>query len=188
MVIAGNAYHDLDRRLRGILFPVRSYIVATEPLAPDVAAAINPRDLAVCDPNFVLQYFRLSADRRLLFGARFNYLGEDPAVIERHHRREIAKLWPRIADVRIDYAWGGNIGVPVNRVPQFGRLSPKSGTARVTRATASTSRISPGRSSPMQSVARWSGSTCSRKCRRSACLSAMRCACRWCRSASCTTS
>ena len=124
VVIAGNAYHDLDRGLRGILFPVRSYIVATEPLAPDVAAAINPRDLAVCDPNFVLQYFRLSADRRLLFGARFNYLGEDPAVIERHHRREIAKLWPRLADVRIDYAWGGNIGVPVNRVPQFGRLSP----------------------------------------------------------------
>lgn len=124
VVIAGNAYHDLDRRLRGILFPVRSYIVATEPLAPDVARAINPRDLAVCDPNFVLQYFRLSADQRLLFGARFNYFGEDPAVIERHHRKALAKLWPRLADVRIDYAWGGNIGVPVNRVPQFGRLSP----------------------------------------------------------------
>jgi glycine/D-amino acid oxidase-like deaminating enzyme len=124
VVIAGNAYHDLHPRLRGILFPVRSYIIATEPLSPEVVASINPRDLAVCDPNFVLQYFRLSVDKRLLFGARFNYLGADPAVIERHHRRALAKLWPRLAGVRIDYAWGGNIGVPVNRVPQFGRLSP----------------------------------------------------------------
>jgi glycine/D-amino acid oxidase-like deaminating enzyme len=89
VVIAGNAYHDLHPRLRGILFPVRSYIVATEPLSPEVVASINPRDLAVCDPNFVLQYFRLSVDKRLLFGARFNYLGADPAVIERHHRRAL---------------------------------------------------------------------------------------------------
>jgi gamma-glutamylputrescine oxidase len=124
VVVAGNAYHALEPELRGIMFPVNSFIVATEPLADDVVAKINPRDLAVCDPNFVLQYYRLSADKRLLFGARLNYFGDDPAVITRRHRRSIARLYPALADVRIDYAWGGTIGVPISRVPQMGRLAP----------------------------------------------------------------
>ncbi len=124
VIIAGNAYHDVERRLRGIMFPVNSFIVATEPLPDIVVEEINPRDLAVCDPNFVLQYFRLSADKRLLFGARLNYFGDDPAVIERRHRKKMAKLYPRLADVRIDFAWGGTIGVPLNRVPQMGRVAP----------------------------------------------------------------
>lgn len=124
VVIAGNAYHLLAPELRGIMFPVNSYIVATEPLSADTVAAINPRDLAICDPNFVLEYFRLSADKRLLFGGRLNYFGDDPAVIEAKHRRKFTRHYPQLADVRIDYAWGGKIGVPINRVPQLGRLSP----------------------------------------------------------------
>lgn len=124
VVIAGNAYHSLERKLRGIMFPVNSFIVATEPLSPDTVAQINPRDVAVCDPNFVLQYYRLSADKRLLFGARLNYFGDDPAVIERRHRKKIARLYPGLSDIRIDYAWGGTIGVPLNRVPQLGRVAP----------------------------------------------------------------
>ena len=124
VIVAGNAYHTLERRLRGVMFPVNSFIVATEPLPEDVVAEINPRDLAVCDPNFVIQYFRLSADKRLLFGARLNYFGDDPAYIEQKHRRKMARLYPRLKDIRIDYAWGGTIGVPLNRVPVVGRLSP----------------------------------------------------------------
>ena len=124
VVIAGNAYHYLERELRGIMFPVNSFIVATEPLSDDVVAAINPRDLAICDPNFVLEYYRLSADKRLLFGGRLNYFGDDPKIIEARHRRKIARHYPQLADVRIDYAWGGSIGVPVTRVPQLGRISP----------------------------------------------------------------
>jgi glycine/D-amino acid oxidase-like deaminating enzyme len=124
VIIAGNAYHDLDRRLRGIMFPVNSFIVATEPLDPGLVAQVNPHDFAVCDPNFVLQYYRLSADKRLLFGARLNYFGDDPAVIERRHRKKISRLYPQLADIRVDYAWGGTIGVPLNRVPQMGRLAP----------------------------------------------------------------
>ena len=123
VVIAGNAYHGVDRQLRGLMFPVNSFIVATEPLAEDVVARINPRDLAICDPNFVLQYYRLSADKRLLFGARLNYFGDDPAVIARRHRKSIARLYPALADVRIDYAWGGTIGVTLNRVPLMGRVA-----------------------------------------------------------------
>lgn len=124
VVIAGNAYHYLERKLRGIMFPVNSFIVATEPLSEETVAAINPRDLAICDPNFVLEYYRLSADKRLLFGGRLNYFGDDPKVIEAKHRRKIARHYPQLANVKIDYAWGGRIGVPVNRVPQMGRISP----------------------------------------------------------------
>jgi glycine/D-amino acid oxidase-like deaminating enzyme len=124
VIIAGNAYHLLERKLRGIMFPVKSFIVATEPLDEQTVAKINPRDLAVCDPNFVLEYFRLSADKRLLFGARLNYPGEDPEVIRKSHRRKMARIYPQLANVRMDYAWGGTIGVPLNRVPQLGRVSP----------------------------------------------------------------
>ncbi len=123
VVLAGNAYHHLDPKLRGIMFPVNSFIVATEPLADDVVQAINREDLAVCDPNFVLEYFRLSADKRLLFGGRFNYFGDDPEYIQRRHRRKMSRLYPQLANARIDYAWGGTIGVPINRVPLLGRLS-----------------------------------------------------------------
>jgi glycine/D-amino acid oxidase-like deaminating enzyme len=124
VVIAGNAYHELERKLRGIMFPVNSFIVATEPLSEELVAAINPRDLAICDPNFVLEYFRLSADKRLLFGGRLNYFGDDPQVIMTKHRRKISRLYPQLADIGIDHAWGGTIGVPLNRVPQLGRISP----------------------------------------------------------------
>ena len=123
VVLAGNAYHHLERKLRGVMFPVNSFIVATEPLPADVVTAINPHDLAICDPNFVLEYFRLSADKRLLFGGRLNYFGDDPAVIKARHQRKIARHYPQLADVRLDYAWGGTIGVPITRVPIMGRIS-----------------------------------------------------------------
>jgi glycine/D-amino acid oxidase-like deaminating enzyme len=124
IVIAGNAYHHLERKLRGIMFPVNSFIVATEPLSEDVVAEINPHDVAICDPNFILEYFRLSADKRLLFGGRLNYFGDDAKVIEAKHRKKITRHYPQLSNIRIDYAWGGKIGVPINRVPLLGRISP----------------------------------------------------------------
>ncbi len=123
VVIAGNAYQWLDKKLRGLVFPVNSFIVATEPLDAATIEAINPRDVAVCDPNFVLEYFRLSADKRMLFGGRFNYFGDDPGYIEQKHRRKLSRLYPQLARIRIDYAWGGTIAVPLNRVPQLGRTA-----------------------------------------------------------------
>lgn len=123
IVIAGNAYHALDRKLLDRMLPVKSFIVATEPLDPAIAESINPRDLAICDQNFAVQYFRLSADKRLLFGARANYDGDDPAAIARKHRPKLARIYPQLAQVGIDYAWGGRIGVPVRRVPLLGRAA-----------------------------------------------------------------
>ena len=84
---------------------------------------INPHDLAVCDPNFVLEYFRLSAEKRLLFGGRCNYFGSDQSVIKKNLRPRLLKIYPQLANIDIDYAWGGTIGVPINRVPQLGRIS-----------------------------------------------------------------
>ena len=124
VILAGNAYHSLERKLRGIMFPVNSFIIATEPLSEEMVNLVNPRDLAVCDPNFVLEYFRLSAEKRLLFGGRCNYFGEDPEVIRKYLRPKLARIYPELAGVGIDYAWGGTIGVPINRVPQLGRISP----------------------------------------------------------------
>ena len=124
VVLAGNAYHALEPALRQVMVPVGSFIAATEPLPAETVARINPQDLAVCDANFVLNYYRLSADKRLLFGARLNYFGEDPTVIARRQRRNIRRLYPELADVRIDYAWGGRIGVPYHRAPVMGRIAP----------------------------------------------------------------
>jgi len=124
VVLAGNAYHTLEQKLGGIMFPVRSFIIATEPLSDETVNRINPRDLAVCDPNFVLKYFRLSAEKRLLFGGRINYFGEDPNFIKRKLRKKMATIYPDLEAVRIDYAWGGTIGVPVTRVPLLGRVAP----------------------------------------------------------------
>ena len=123
VVIAGNAYHFIEPELSGYMFPVNSFIIATEPLREEQVNSINPKDLAVCDPNFVLEYFRLSADKRLLFGGRANYRGSDPEVIKRIRIPNLLRIYPQLAGTRIDYAWGGTIGVPVNRVPQLGRIS-----------------------------------------------------------------
>ena len=122
VILAGNAYHLLEKKLRGSMFPVNSYIIATEPLSADIVAQINPRDLAICDQNFAVQYFRLSADKRLLFGARASYFGHDPGVIKKSHIPKMLKVYPQLRNTSIDYAWGGTIGVPVNRVPQLGRI------------------------------------------------------------------
>ncbi len=123
VVLAGNGYQHLEPAvLSGLVFPAGSYIVATEPLQPQEVAQINPRDLAVCDMNEVLDYFRLSADRRLLFGGRCNYSGREPRNIEQVMSPRLQQIYPQLAHKRVDYAWGGKIGIVVNRVPLMGRI------------------------------------------------------------------
>jgi gamma-glutamylputrescine oxidase len=123
VILAGNAYHLLEEKLRGIMLPVNSYIIATQPLSDEMVASINPHDLAVCDQNFAVKYYRLSADKRLLFGGRASYFGTDPEAIKKSHVPKMLKIYPQLAGIGIDFAWGGTIGVPVNRVPQLGRTS-----------------------------------------------------------------
>ena len=123
VVLAGNAYQKLEmKRLAGLVFPAGSFILATEPLSEEQAREINPMDMAFCDPNYVLDYFRLSADRRLLFGGRCNYSGRVPASIRASIEPRMHKIFPQLAGLAVDYEWGGNIGIVVNRVPLIGRL------------------------------------------------------------------
>lgn len=124
VVLAGNAYHQLEqKKLAGMFFPAGSFIIATEPLSESEAAEINPLDMAICDMNEIVDYHRLSADRRLLFGGRCNYSGQEPASIKATMIPRMAKIFPQLKDKRIDYEWGGNIAIVVNRVPLIGRAS-----------------------------------------------------------------
>ncbi|VVM65238.1 Gamma-glutamylputrescine oxidoreductase [Pseudomonas fluorescens] len=123
LVLACNAHlDDLEPKLSGKVLPAGSYIIATEPLAPEVAAQLIPQNLALCDQKVGLDYYRLSADRRLLFGGACHYSGRDPADISAYMRPQMLKVFPQLANVRIDYQWGGKIGITANRFPQVGRL------------------------------------------------------------------
>ncbi|MFQ5610478.1 MAG: NAD(P)/FAD-dependent oxidoreductase, partial [Woeseiaceae bacterium] len=123
VVIAGNAYSRLEpRHLANLVFPASSYIIATEPLSDEVAARINAKDVAVTDMNNVVDYHRLSADKRLLYGAACNYSGREPASIEKFVRRKMLRVYPALKDVRIDYEWGGKIGIVLNRTLAVGRI------------------------------------------------------------------
>ncbi len=124
VVVAGNAYLDgLVPELRGMVLPAGSYIIATEPLSDDMVADTLPQDMAVCDQNVVLDYFRLSADRRMLFGGRCNYSGRVPRSIRGTLVPRMLKIFPQLKGARIDYEWGGNIAISINRIPQFGRVA-----------------------------------------------------------------
>lgn len=124
VILAGNAYHRLERkRLGGRLFPASLGIVTTEPLSDDLAAAINPQDLAVYDTRFVLDYYRLTGDQRLLFGGGANYSGRDSEDIAAELRPRLEHTFPQLAGVAIDFQWQGMAGIVINRVPMLGKLS-----------------------------------------------------------------
>ncbi|HNP63236.1 MAG TPA: FAD-binding oxidoreductase [Woeseiaceae bacterium] len=123
VILAGNAYSRLEPRyLNNLVFPAGSYIIATEPLADAVVNEINPLDLAVCDVNEVVDYYRLSADKRLLFGGACNYSGRDPDSIKSYISPRMLRIYPQLKDVRIDFEWGGKIGIVLNRIPALGRI------------------------------------------------------------------
>ncbi|AMQ84275.1 NAD(P)/FAD-dependent oxidoreductase [Pseudomonas sp. 22105] len=123
LVLGCNAHLDeLEQQLSGKVLPAGSYIIATEPLSAERAAELIPQNLALCDQKVGLDYYRLSADRRLLFGGACHYSGRDPADIAAYMRPKMLKVFPQLADVRIDYQWGGKIGITANRFPQVGRL------------------------------------------------------------------
>lgn len=124
VVLAGNAYSQLEpKHLSNLVFPAGSYIIGTEPLSEDVVNEINPMDVAVCDVNEVVDYYRLSADKRLLYGGACNYSGRDPASIKAYIEPRMHKVYPQLKGVKIDFEWGGMIGIVLNRVPAVGRIN-----------------------------------------------------------------
>ncbi len=124
LVLCGNAYigHKLEPYIGGKVLPAGSYLVATEPLSEAQWREIIPQDMAFADLSVALDYYHLSADRRLLFGGLCNYSGRDPSDISAALRPKLERVFPQLKGVRIDYEWGGMIGIGANRLPQIGRL------------------------------------------------------------------
>lgn len=111
--------HDLDPALGRYTIPIMNYNVATAPLTN--ADELLPSDAAVADSRFVLNYFRLSADKRLIFGGGEKYVQTPPVDIAAFVRRHMVAVFPSLASAPIDYAWGGAVGVTMNRLPHIGR-------------------------------------------------------------------
>lgn len=124
VLLCGNAYlDDAVPALTARVMPVSSQIIATEPLG-ERAAELLPTNSCVEDANYILDYFRRTADGRLLYGGGVVYGGQDPASIKGKIRPNMLKTFPMLADARIDFAWSGKFALTLSRVPQIGRLSP----------------------------------------------------------------
>ena len=122
-VLAGNAYvHGIAPELDDKIMPVGTYIGATEPLGEARAKALIKNDMAVADVNWALDYFRLSADNRLLFGGRASYSTLPPPDLAGTLRRRMTRVFPHLIDVKMDTVWGGYVDISLNRAPHWGRL------------------------------------------------------------------
>ncbi len=125
LVICGNAYvQGLNEVLETTVLPAGSYVIATEPLSEAQQQQILPTNAAVADERMALDYYRLSADGRLVFGGLCTYSGRDPSSIIGALKPNMDAVFPYLKNVAIDYQWGGMIGIGANRLPQIGRLRP----------------------------------------------------------------
>ena len=121
VVYACNGYlGDLEPNLAARIMPINNFIVATEPLSTDLDV-IPSDNIAIADSKFVVNYFRKSADNRLLFGGGENYGYQFPKDIAATVRKPMTDIFPQLRDVTIDYAWGGTLGITIQRMPYFAR-------------------------------------------------------------------
>ncbi|MFZ1625046.1 MAG: FAD-binding oxidoreductase [Gammaproteobacteria bacterium] len=125
LVLACNAHLDkLEPRLAATIMPINNFLVATAPLGEQRCRELIRDPVAVHDTLFVLNYFRLSTDGRLIFGGGENYRRRFPADIGSFVRPHLLRVFSQLGDVKIDYAWGGRLAITMNRMPHFGRLGP----------------------------------------------------------------
>jgi len=125
LLLCGNVYlGSTAPQLQARIMAVGTGIVATEPLGAERARALITNNAAVADMNWVLDYFRRSADNRLLFGGRVRYAGFDPLRIAAATRARMTAVFPQLKDVKLEFAWGGAVDITRNRAPDFGRLNP----------------------------------------------------------------
>lgn len=124
VVLACNGYLGrLNSRVAARVMPINNFIIATEPMSADAQEALIKNSHAVADSKFVVNYFRFSDDRRLLFGGSESYGYKFPRDIAAAVRKPMLQIYPQLADTRIDYAWGGTLGITMNRMPHFERMS-----------------------------------------------------------------
>ncbi|WP_271271544.1 NAD(P)/FAD-dependent oxidoreductase [Aliamphritea hakodatensis] len=123
VVLCGNAYlGNLVPAMASRILPANSSVVTTAPLTAQQQHDLLPGNVAVCDPRTALDYFRLTADGRLLFGGLSNYTGREPGDLTGVMRQKMLKVFPQLQDVPLEYGWSGQMGIGINRMPQLGRL------------------------------------------------------------------
>lgn len=123
LVLAGNAYlGDLVPQIRSKVMPVGTYVAATTPLGENRAQSLIKDNVAVADCNFVLNYYRLSRDHRMLFGGRVSYSTLMPPNLPHAMRGKMLKVFPELADTSFEYTWGGFVAITMERTPHLGRI------------------------------------------------------------------
>ena len=123
VVLGCNGYlGNLEPKVSAKVMPINSFIIATEPLGHR-AEEVLKKDIAVTDTKFVVNYFRLSKDKRLLFGGGENYSHKFPKNITSTVLKPMLEIFPQLSDVKIDYAWGGTLGITRQRMPYFYRVT-----------------------------------------------------------------
>jgi len=123
VVLACNGYLGrLNSRVAARVMPINNFIIATEPMSKDAQKALIKNNHAVADSKFVVNYFRFSPDRRLLFGGSESYGYKFPRDIAAAVRKPMLEIYPQLKNTRIDYAWGGTLGITMNRMPHFERI------------------------------------------------------------------
>ena len=123
VVYACNAYlEDLEPLIGNRMMPVGTYIGASAPLGKEQARQLISNNMAVADMNYALDYFRFSHDDRLLFGGRVSYTTMPPPNLKTTMQKRMVQAFPQLKNTQIDYAWGGNIAITMNRGPHFGHL------------------------------------------------------------------
>jgi gamma-glutamylputrescine oxidase len=122
-LLAGNVYlQGVAPELEPRIMPVGTYIIASASMGEARANALIPSRAAVCDTNFVLDYLRLTADHRMLFGGEVSYSTRTPADLAETMRRRMVMTFPQLGDLPVEFAWGGFVDITLNRAPDFGRL------------------------------------------------------------------
>ena len=134
VVLAGNVYlpelsPELAPELAPRIMPVGTYIIATEPIDTGLAKQLIPSKAAVCDTNFVLDYFRFAPDKyahksRMIYGGRVSYSAMTPPNLTQTMQARMAETFPQLKNVKVEYTWGGFVDITMNRAPDFGQISP----------------------------------------------------------------
>ncbi len=125
VLIAGDGYLDgLDREVESRVMPINNFILATEPLSDNMHREVLPGNQAVSDSRFVVNYWRMTPDRRVLWGGGENYRPGFPPDLKGFIRHFMLKIYPQLKELRIDYAWGGTLGITAKRLPFVRRLKP----------------------------------------------------------------
>lgn len=123
VVLGCNGYlGTMQKHIAARVMPINNFIVSTKPMSQDAQEDIIRNNYAVADSKFVVNYFRFSEDHRLLFGGTETYGYKFPSDIAGAVRKPLAEIFPQLKDVDIDHAWGGTLGITMNRMPHYERI------------------------------------------------------------------